>query len=64
MTRAKYTRKRRKQRICGIFLLLASVVLLVIASTGTTIENHDCTAIILFIPLGFYMLFTRKIVIV
>lgn len=64
MTRAMYRRKRIEQRLMGLALLLLSGFVLWMCSTGVTPEDRDAGAVLLFIPLGLYMLFTKHIVIV
>lgn len=55
-------RLRRKmfyQRMCGVLLLLLAVVLVLVAMTGTTVEDRDAGAVLLCIPSGIYLLTTK-----
>lgn len=66
-------RPRRKSKVCrqklivqklmglGLLVLCAFVVLM--AYYGQTAEERDCTAILLFGPMAFYLLFTKEVVI-
>lgn len=56
-------RKLIEQRIMGILLLAVCVMNIVFACNGKTVEDKDCTPILLFAPMGFYLLFTKQIVI-
>lgn len=49
--------------VVGIAMLLISAGVIWLASTGATVEERDCTAVLLTIPAGVYLLFTRHIVI-
>lgn len=51
--------KMRKQRVMGLALVVISGLLLALASTGTTPEEQDATAVLLTLPLGLYMIFTK-----
>ncbi len=51
-----------KQRFAGICLILIGLVFLLIASTGSSLEDTDGTAAVLVIPLGVYLVFTKKAV--
>lgn len=66
MTRSERRRYRRKileQRIIGLVLLVCCVLALWLCSTGTTPQDQDATAVLLIVPIGFWMLFTKEIVI-
>lgn len=51
--------KMRKQRLMGLALVVISGILLALASTGTTPEDQDATAILMTLPLGLYMIFGK-----
>lgn len=55
--------KRCEQKLMAIGLLLICAVVLWLCSTGTTPEDRDATAVVLLVPLGLWMLFTKEIVI-
>ena len=67
---ASYTRnqlRRRmliQQRFMGLSLILISGFVIWFASAGTTPVDRDCTAIFFPLPLGLWLLFSRKILIV
>lgn len=63
--RNQYRRKMLiKQRLMGLGLIAISAAIVWIASTGTTVEERDCTAILLTLPMGLAMLFSKSILIV
>lgn len=65
-SKARNQRRRNaflKQKLMGIAILLISAGVIWLASTGVTVEERDCTAVLLTIPAGFYLLLTRHIVI-
>ncbi len=67
---ATYTRNQRRrkllieQRLMGLGLIAISVLIYVLALTGTTIEDRDGTALLFTLPLGLLLLFSKKIWIV
>jgi hypothetical protein len=52
------------QKIVGFLFVLISIILVVKASRGVTVEERDCTAVLITLPIGFYMLFSRGGVII
>ena len=53
--------KMTKQRLMGFALVAISVLLLLLASTGETLEERDATAVLIMIlPLGLYMTATMN----
>jgi len=58
------TKKIRKWRICqilmGISLLILCGIIVAMANTGLTVEDRDITPVLLFGPLGLYLIFTKK----
>lgn len=53
--------KMIKQRLMGFALVAISVLLLLLASTGETLEERDATAVLIMIlPLGLYMTATKN----
>jgi ABC-type polysaccharide/polyol phosphate export permease len=58
------TRKIRKWRIyqilMGIVLLILCGIIVAMANTGLTAEDRDITPVLLFGPLGLYLIFTKK----
>lgn len=56
-------RKLIEQKVMGILLLAVCVMNIIFACNGKTVEDKDCTPILLFAPMGFYLLFTKQVVI-
>lgn len=54
--------KMRRQRLMGLALVAISVLIVLLASSGTTPEDQDATAAVLIAPLGLYMIFTKNYV--
>ena len=54
--------KMKKQRLMGLALVVTSVLLLFLASTGETLEERDATAVLIILPLGMYMMVTKNYV--
>lgn len=53
--------KMTKQRLMGFALVAISILLLLLASTGETLEERDATAVLIIIlPLGLYMIVTKN----
>jgi len=52
--------KMTKQRLMGLTLVVISVLMLLLASTGETLEDRDATAVLLTLPLGVYMMVTKQ----
>lgn len=50
-----------EQRLMGLGLVLISVLMIVICSHGVTVEDQDATAVLLTLPLGLYLIFTKNI---
>ncbi len=67
---ATYTRNQRRrkmlieQKLMGLALIAISILIFILASTGKTFEDRDCTAIFITMPLGLLLLFSKKILIV
>lgn len=53
--------QKRRQKLIGLGLLLISVCYFYLALTGTTVEERDCTALFLILPMSLYMLFSKNI---
>jgi len=49
----------REQRLIGLVLVILSAVLLLVASTGTTPQDQDATAVLLILPMGLCMVFSK-----
>lgn len=65
-SRTRNQRRRKlfaRQTLMGVVLLLITIGVFWMASTGTTFEDKDCTAALITLPFGLYLLFTRHIVI-
>lgn len=61
LTRQERRRIMRKQRWMGVLLLVISALCLWLCSTGTTMADRDATAVLLVLPLGLYLIFTKQI---
>ena len=44
-------------------MIVASVMMIALCSKGKFVEDCDATAVLLTIPLGFYPLFSKKVLI-
>lgn len=55
--------KHKEQKLMGLLLLVICAIVLWLCSGGTTPEDRDATVVVLLVPLGLWMLFTKKIVI-
>lgn len=53
-----------KQRLMGLGMIIISIAIIAIASTGKTVEERDATAVLLTLPMGLAMLFSKSIIIV
>jgi hypothetical protein len=51
------------QKLMGLGLLAVCALIVLMACNGRTVEDRDCTAILLFAPMAFYLLFTKEVVI-
>lgn len=54
---------RRPQRVMGILMIIMCVAIVALASQGTTFEERNVTAILFLLPLGIYLIVTKKKVI-
>lgn len=50
----------KQQRIAGVALVLISILIVLMAAQGTTPEEKDITAVLVTLPLGLYMIFTKS----
>lgn len=57
-------RKFIEQRLMGLGMIFISIVIICIAANGKTVEEKDATAVLLTLPMGLAMLFSKNIVIV
>lgn len=63
MKAKKHKHKLRKQKFIGAMILVITTFIIAIACAGTTMETKDATAVLLTLPLGLYLMFTKHIVI-
>ncbi|MPM77182.1 hypothetical protein SDC9_124182 [bioreactor metagenome] len=49
----------RKQRLAGLILVAISAAALLLACTGTAPTDRDATAILLILPMGLCMIFSK-----
>lgn len=50
-----------EQRLMGLALVALSVLIIVVCAHGATVEDQDATAVLLTLPLGLYLIFTKNI---
>lgn len=62
-TRRKIRKWKVYQILMGLVMLAICGFILYMASTGVTVEDRDATPVLLFGPLGLYLLFTKERVI-
>lgn len=62
-TRRKIRKWKVYQILMGLVMLAICGFTLYMASTGVTVEDRDATPVLLFGPLGLYLLFTKERVI-
>lgn len=48
-----------KQRLCGLAFIVMSIIILVFAWHGTTLEESDITPVIFLLPFGLYCLLSK-----
>ena len=71
MTEREYMRERRRkarerevkmicQKWMGVFFLIMTVLIIWMASQGTTVYDRDATGIFITLPLGLYLLFSKE----
>ena len=56
-SRTRNQRRRKlfaRQKLMGVVLLLITIGVFWMASTGTTFEDKDCTAALITLPFGLY----------
>lgn len=58
-----YYQKLIVQKLMGLVLLAMCGLIVLMAYHGQTVEDRDCTAVVLFAPMAFYLLFAKEIVI-
>lgn len=63
-TAQNHRRKFIQQKIMGFCLILISAAIVWMASKGTTVEERDCTAVLIILPMGLALLFSKSILIV
>lgn len=65
--RKRAIRVRRKkmfiQKLIGLCLLAVSILVLLVALQGQTVEERDCTTLFLTVPLSLCLIFSRSIII-
>lgn len=63
-TRNQIRRKKLfVQKLYGLALITMSIMLIYMASHGTSVDDRDATAVLLTAPLGLYLLFTKTVAI-
>lgn len=65
--RSRSLKERRKkliiQKLMGLGFLVMSVLLLLIALHGKTVEDRDCTVLLFTFPMALYLIFTGSVII-
>lgn len=51
----------RKQKLYGLVFVLLSILICLVCATGKTLEDRDATAVVLLLPFGLYLIFTKEI---
>lgn len=65
-TKRENQRRRRlfiQQRLMGLGLIIISVIVVLMASKGVTVEDRDCTCLLFTVPVGLTLLFSKKLII-
>lgn len=65
-TMRRKTREQRrklmwKQKFYGLVLVLISIFAVILCMNGKTMEDRDVSAVVLLLPFGLYLIFTKKI---
>ena len=58
------TRKYIGQKVFGIFLIILSILFVAFAAVSNSPADKDCTVIVLTLPLGLFLLFSKRVWIV
>lgn len=62
-TRNQYKRQKLlQQKIAGGLVLLLSIVAVIITAGSPNFIDHDYTALLFVIPLGIYLLLTKRVI--
>lgn len=60
-TREQRRKLMRKQKLYGLFFVILSIVICISCASGNTVEDRDATVVLLFLPFGLYLIFTKQI---
>lgn len=60
-TREQRRKLMRKQKLYGLVFVLLSILIRLVCATGKTPEDRDATAVVLLLPFGLYLIFTKEI---
>lgn len=60
-TREQRRKLMRKQKLYGLVFVLLSILICLVCATGKTPEDRDTTAVVLLLPFGLYLIFTKEI---
>lgn len=63
MKKRAYRKKLIMQKIMGLVLLMICGVVIMMASTGANSADKDVTPILILVPLGLYLVFTKRVII-
>lgn len=61
MTRDKRRRLLRVQRVAGLLLITVCLIVVFMASKGTTVEDRDILPVFLFFPMGLVWTVSRSV---
>ena len=56
-------KKMLEQKLMGIGMILVSLVVIYMAATAIVPGDSDATAAVIFLPIGLYLMLSRKVVI-
>lgn len=59
--RERYIKARLRQIILGIVLLMCAIIVLIVASNAKENISRDATAVVILIPAGLALIFTKHI---
>lgn len=48
------------RKLCGFLMILTSIVVLTLTTTGQTSQDKDAACVLLMLPLGIYLLLTKQ----
>ena len=58
--RAKMRRAILQRRLFGLSAIICAIIVIVMATSGTSVEEKDITSALILIPMGTYLLFAKE----